>query len=115
MQDYHKLLVWKRAMAFVSHTYRLTKLFPDDERFGLTSQYRRAAVSIVANIVEGRGKQSDKDFRRFLYISNGSLNECQCFLEIAKELVYINDDQFEFMYNKTKEIGYLLSKLIKAL
>lgn len=102
-------------MEFVSLTYRLTKLFPDDERFGLTSQYRRAAVSIVANIFEGRGKNSDKDFRRFLFISNGSLNECQCFLEIPRELRYIDDEQFEFMYNKTKEIGYLLFKLTKAL
>jgi len=76
MQDYHNLLVWKRSLEFVTLVYRLVKLFPPDELYGLTSQLRRATVSVMANIAEGRGKASDKDFLRFLYISNGSLNEC---------------------------------------
>jgi len=64
MQDYHNLLVWKRSLEFVKLVYKLTKLFPKDEIYGLTSQLRRSAVSVMANIVEGRGKNTDKDFWR---------------------------------------------------
>jgi four helix bundle protein len=115
MQDYHKLLVWERAMEFVKLVYRLTRHFPREELYGLTSQLRRAVVSVVANIVEGRGKSTDKDFLRFLYISKGSLNECQCFFEIAKELEFINDEQFNYIENKRGEVGYLLYKFMNTL
>lgn len=115
MQDYHDLLVWKEAFAFVKLIYRLASHFPKEEMFGITSQLRRAVVSVVANIVEGRGKNSDKDFLRFLYISKGSLNECQCYLELVLELKFINKEQFMFIDNKRKQVGYLLFKLIKSL
>jgi len=115
MQDYHDLLVWKKSLDFVCLVYRLAKYFPNDEIYGLISQLRRAAVSILANIVEGRGKPTDKDFLRFLYISNGSLNECQCYFELARKLEYINDVQFNYIFNKSKEIGFLLFKLIKTI
>lgn len=115
MQDYHGLLVWKRAMEFVKLVYRLSKHFPREELFGLISQLRRAAVSVLANIVEGRGKPTDKDFIRFLYISKGSLNECQCYFELAFELEYITNEQFVFIENKRGEVGYLLFQLIKQL
>lgn len=115
MQDYHNLVVWEKGMGFVKLVYRLTRLFPRDEMYGLTSQLRRAAVSVVGNIVEGRGKSSDKDFVRFLYISKGSLNESQCYLEIAKELNFITDEQFKFIEKKRGEVGFLLYRLIKSL
>jgi len=115
MQDYHNLLVWKRSLEFVKLVYKLAKLFPSDEIYALTSQLRRSAVSILANIVEGRGKPTDKDFLKFLYISNGSLNECQCYFELALELEYINKEQFDFIYNKSKEIGFLLYKFINSI
>lgn len=115
MQDYHDLLVWKEAFAFVKLIYRLSSHFPKEEMFGITSQLGRAVVSVVANIVEGRGKNSDKDFLRFLYISKGSLNECQCYLELVLELKFINKEQFMFIDNKRKQVGYLLFKLIKSL
>ena len=115
MQDYHNLLVWKRALGFVKLVYRLTKLFPKDEMYGMVSQLRRAAVSVLANIAEGRGKSSDKDFARFLYISKGSLNECQCYFELAKELEYINEEQFNYIENKRGEVGYLLHRLITSI
>lgn len=102
-------------MEFVKLTYRLTSHFPKEEIYGITSQLRRASVSIVANIVEGRGKSTDKDFLRFLYIANGSTNECQCFFEIAKELDYINKEQFIYIERKRGEVGFLLYKLIKSL
>jgi len=73
MQDYHDLLVWSKSLEFVKLVYKLTNLFPKEEIYGLTSQLRRAAVSVLANIVEGRGKSTDKDFLKFLYISKGSL------------------------------------------
>lgn len=115
MQDYHNLLVWKKSLEFVKLVYRLVKLFPEDELYNLISQLRRAVISILANIVEGRGKSTDKDFLKFLYIANGSLNECQCYFELARELHYIFQKQFDFIYQKSKEIGYLLYKLIKSL
>ncbi|MDD2656347.1 MAG: four helix bundle protein [Patescibacteria group bacterium] len=115
MQDYHNLKLWKESLEFVKLVYRLVKLFPQDELYGLTSQLRRAAVSVMANVVEGRGKPTDKDFLKFLYISNGSLNECQCYFELAIELDYINKEQFDFIYKKSKEVGFLLYKLITSL
>src|SRR3989339_646804 len=100
MHDYHNLLVWKRTLEFVKLVYRLVKLFPRDELYGLVSQLRRAVVSVLANIVEGRGKPTDKDFLKFLYISNGSLNECQCYFELAKELEFISQIQFDYIQKK---------------
>ena len=102
-------------MEFVKLVYRLTKLFPKDELYGLISQLRRAAVSVVANIVEGRGKPTDRDFVRYLYIAKGSLNECQLYFELTKELEFINQEQFEYIENKRGEVGYLLYQLIKSL
>lgn len=115
MHDYHNLLVWKRSLEFVKLAYRLVKLFPANEMYGLVSQLRRAAVSVLANIVEGRGKPTDKDFIRYLYISISSLNECQCYLELSLELTYISQGQFDFIYKKSKELSYLLFRLIRKL
>jgi four helix bundle protein len=115
MHDYHKLIIWKRALEFVQLVYRFTKLFPDDERYGLTSQFRRAAVSVLANIVEGRGKPTDKDFLKFLYIAKGSLDECQCYIELALALQYCSSTQSEYIEKKRSEVGYLLYKLIQSL
>lgn len=115
MQDYHDLVVWKRGKEFVVLVYRLTKLFPKEEIYGLISQLKRAAVSVLANIVEGRGKATDKDFLKFLYIAKGSLNECQLYFELTKELEFINQEQFNFIEKKRGEVGFLLYKLIKSL
>lgn len=115
MQDYHDLLIWSKSLEFVKLVYKLTNLFPKEEIYGLTSQLRSAAVSVLANIVEGRGKSTDKDFLKFLYISKGSLNECQCYFELSKELDFIKIDQFDYIENKRGEVGFLLFKLIKSL
>lgn len=115
MQDYHDLLVWKRGMELVVLVYRLTRLFPKEELYGLISQLKRATVSVLANIVEGRGKATDKDFLKFLYIAKGSLNECQLYFELAKELEFINQEQLDFIEKKRGEVGFLLYKLIKSL
>ena len=115
MQDYHNLVVWKRAFEFVLLVYRLTKKFPKEELFGLTSQLRRAAVSVMANIVEGRGKFTVKDFIHYLYSSKGSLNECQCYIELAEGLTYITKDESVVVIKKVNEVGYLLNQLIETL
>lgn len=115
MQDYHNLLVWKKAVEFTKDVYKISKNFPTEEMYGLTSQLRRAVVSIIGNIVEGRGKATDKDFLRFLYIAKGSLNECQCYLELALELNFITKDQLTKIETKRGEVGFLLYKLILSL
>ncbi len=115
MQDYHDLLVWKRSVEFVKLVYTLTNYFPKDELCGMTSQLKRSSTSVVANIVEGRGKRTDKDFLRFLYIANGSLDESRCFLELSLDLEFINREQFDFIDKKRSEVGYLLYKLISSI
>ena len=115
MHDYHKLIVWQRSFEFAKLVYLKTKGFPREELCGVTSQLRRAATSVAANIVEGRGKNSEKEFCRFLYISNGSLNECEFFLELSYSLSYLEKESFELLVSKKREVGYLLNQLIKRL
>jgi four helix bundle protein len=100
-------------MTLVSHIYELTMVFPNDEKFGLTSQLRRAAVSVPSNIAEGSGRGSDKDFCRFLYLARGSLTEIETQLLIAQQLGYcvINNDIDELM----QQVFAMLNKLIQRL
>ena len=97
MQDfyYRKLLVYQHAMMLLEDVYHLTKQFPSSELHGLTNQIQRAAVSIPSNIAEGMGRFSIKDRIRFIDISNGSLMEVMCQLEIAQRLGYISEDDFK--------------------
>lgn len=83
-RKYQQLIVWQKAMILVNHIYELTMVFPNDEKFGLTSQLRRAAVIVPSNIAEGSGRGSDKDFCRFLYHARGSLTEIETQLLIAQ-------------------------------
>ncbi|WP_439181610.1 four helix bundle protein [Carboxylicivirga taeanensis] len=86
MKTFRELLVWQKSMDFVTEAYNVTAGFPDDEKFGLTNQLRRASVSIPSNIAEGFGRKSDGDFSRFLSIALGSSFEVQTQLEIAKNV-----------------------------
>lgn len=99
-------------MTFVTDIYRLTEDFPGEEKFGLTTQIRRAAVSIPSNIAEGAARNSKKEFAQFLYISLGSLSEVETQLEIARNLNYI--DQLEKYTETMDEIRKLLIGLIKS-
>jgi len=112
-RKYQQLIVWQKAMVLVSHIYELTMVFPDNEKFGLTSQLRRAAVSVPSNIAEGSGRGSDKDFCRFLYHARGSLTEIETQLLIAQQLGYcvINNDIDEL----TQQVFAMLNKLIQRL
>ena len=88
-RSYRDLLVWQKAIVLVRDVYVLTRRFPDDERFGLTSQVRRAAVSVPSNIAEGQARQHRKEFRQFLHVALGSLAELDTQLIIARELGYV--------------------------
>ncbi|MHA6247328.1 four helix bundle protein [Pontibacter sp. CAU 1760] len=90
MKDYKGLDVWKKSRELASQVYSITKLFPKEEIFGLTSQMRRAAVSVASNIAEGCGRQHAKDAIQFFYIGRGSLYELETQLYIATDLNYLN-------------------------
>jgi four helix bundle protein len=87
-KKFEDLIVWQKAHAFVLEVYRFTQVFPKQEAFGLTSQFRRAAVSIPANIAEGFVKKSVKDKGRFFNIAQGSLEECRYYLILVEDLKY---------------------------
>ncbi|MGY5322046.1 four helix bundle protein [Vreelandella aquamarina] len=91
MRKHQELRVWQQTMDLVEHVYTLTKTFPDDEKFGLTSQMRRCAVSVPSNIAEGAARGSTQEFIRFLYISQGSLSELETQVLIAQRLKYLQD------------------------
>jgi four helix bundle protein len=110
VKSHRDLLVWKKAIDLVEELYKLTDNFPKSELYGLTSQIRRAAVSIPSNIAEGAGRNSNKEFMHFLYIALGSLSEVETQLIIAKRLDYIDD----IRENKLSEIRRMLLGLIKA-
>lgn len=114
-QDTSKLIVWQRAHELVLRIYDITKSFPKDEQFGLTSQIRRAAVSIPSNIVEGKARGSNKDYNRFLMMARGSLEEVKYQMLLAKDLKYIDEESYRELLNLALETGRLLAGLIKKL
>ena len=93
MADFKRLAAWKSSHELVLNIYRQTAAFPRHEMFGLTSQMRRAAISVPANIAEGRGRDTDRDFARFITMSLGSVNELEYFLILAKDLGYQDSPQ----------------------
>lgn len=96
---FQRVIAWQKAHEFVLLVYSISRYFPEDERFGLTSQLRRAAVSIEANIAEGYKKTSRADKLRFFNIAQGSLEECRDYHILAKDLDYINEEEFEQLKN----------------
>ena len=115
MKTYREIICWQKAITLVKSIYELTNSFPHSEQFGLTSQLRRASVSIPSNIAEGFGRGSNKDFRRFLDIARGSLFELQTQLYIAKELEYINKELFDNTFEQSREVERILIGFIKSL
>jgi four helix bundle protein len=108
MRPHEKLDVWKKAVEFVVTIYRDTKNFPTEEKYGLTSQIRRAAVSIPANIAEGSARQSTKEFLNFLSIAQGSSSELETELLIAQKLNYISLENYVELKNEAESIGRML-------
>jgi four helix bundle protein len=108
---FHKLQVWHLAKELVKSTYQLTKGFPSEERFGLASQINRAAISVASNLAEGSGRVSRKDQAHFTQLSYGSLMELACQLEIAKDLNFIAESDFQSICAPIKSIAEKLSAL----
>ena len=115
MNSYRDLIVWQKSMNLVTLLYQLTKQFPDDEKFGLTSQIKRSSVSIPSNIAEGYGRSSRKEYVRFLEIARGSLYEFQTQLEIATNLNFIDIVATKEIFELGIEVEKMLNSLIKKL
>ncbi|KIA94003.1 four helix bundle protein [Flavobacterium sp. KMS] len=115
MSNFKKLLIWQKSMSLITKIYISTNNFPKEEVFGLTSQIRRSSISIPSNIAEGFGRESNKDFLRFLNISIGSLFEMQTQLEIAKNIAYLNEDEFNNLYEDSREVERMLVSFINKL
>ncbi|WP_026713921.1 four helix bundle protein [Flavobacterium daejeonense] len=115
MSTFRDLLIWQKSMTLITQIYQSTNQFPKEEIFGLTSQIRRSAISIPSNIAEGFGRESKQDFLRFLNISIGSLFELQTQLEIAKNINYLNENEFNNIFEDSREIERMLVSFIKKL
>ena len=114
-KSYRDLEVWQKAMELVVECYQITKSFPKNEVFGLAGQLQRAAVSVPANIAEGRARQHTKEFLQSLSIAYGSLAELETHIDIAKRLGYIRVETAVEMIDKTSTIGRMLNGLRKSL
>jgi four helix bundle protein len=115
MFTFEKLDVWQKAIDFADLVYNYTRNFPADERFGLTNQMRRAAVSISSNIAEGTSRMSQTDFARFIEIATGSVFEVVSQSFIGRRQGFLNEENFRAMYSAADEIGRMLSGLRKSL
>ncbi|WP_296149702.1 four helix bundle protein [uncultured Flavobacterium sp.] len=113
MSHFRTLLIWQKSMTLVTSVYQITKSFPKEELFGLTSQLRRCSISIPSNIAEGSGRESNKEYVRFLNISVGSLFELQTQLEIAKNIDYLTQEQFNKQYEDSRQLERMLISFIK--
>jgi len=114
VKRYSELIAWQKAIDLVEEVYKITKEFPREEVYGLTSQLRRAAVSVPSNIAEGQ-MRSSRDFVRFLSIAHGSLSEVETQLFIAQRLGYVNSEQAVNLGVMTAEVGRLINGLSKSI
>lgn len=112
--NFENLRTYNEALVFVELIYLLTKSWPKDEQFGLTSQFRRAAVSIMLNIAEGSSR-TKKDFRHFIDLSRGSIYECVAILQLAVKLGYISSEQYSNQYKTLQQIAKMIQGLKRSL
>jgi four helix bundle protein len=115
MFNFEKLEVWRKAIEFADQIYIVTRSFPENERFGLTNQMRRAAVSISSNIAEGSSRSSKSDFARFVQIAAGSVFEVVSQATIARKQGFIAEQTFSRLYSAAEEQSKMLSGLKKSL
>jgi four helix bundle protein len=113
MQNFRDLLLWQEAHKFTLKIYEATKKFPKEETFGVTSQLRRATVSIPCNISEGCGRYTPKDFANFLQIALGSTNETDYLMLLAKDLNYLTESQYDDLYERINKIRAMNINLIE--
>ena len=115
LKSFQELDAWRKAHSLALDIYGATRSFPQDERFGLVSQFRRAVVSVPANIAEGFGRRSTKDFVRYLEIASGSLEETRYFLILSRDLEYLESKDYSRLNDKCDEVGRLLGGLAQSL
>ncbi len=115
MRDYKKFTVWEKAHQLTLDIYKTVSSFPKDELFGLTSQMKRSSSSIPTNIAEGCGRNSDKDFCRFLYFAFGSANELEYQLFLSMELSFLENENGQILLKQIEEIKKMLNGLITKL
>jgi four helix bundle protein len=115
MSNFQDLRVWQQSMTLAELTYSITKTFPENERFGMVSQMRRAAVSVASNIAEGKGHRSDKEFLHFLFHARGSLYELQTQVLLASKIKYLTDTHLKEMMENITTVASSLTGLINSL
>jgi four helix bundle protein len=115
MNDFRELIIWQKAMDMIVDIYKISAKFPSEERYGLTSQIRRAVISVPSNIAEGFGRKTTSDFIHFLHISRGSLYEFQTQLEVSLRLSFISKNEADELLVKAKEIEKMINSLILSL
>ncbi len=111
MQAFRDLKVWKRSYELSLQVYETTRSMPSEERFGLTSQLRRAAVSVIANVAEGAHRQGSLDYARFLNLAQGSVSELECLLLLCRDLSYLSSTRVAQLIEETDGVGRMLSRL----
>ena len=112
---FEDVIAWQKARVFINHVYHITKEFPPEEKFGLTSQFQRAAVSIAANIAEGYKRMGKDDKLRFYNYSQGSLEECRCYIYLANDFSYISSAEAEKMIDEIEETSKIPNSYIIAI
>lgn len=115
IQSYQDLLVWQAGMILAEACYRATKEYPREEMFGLTSQIRRAAASIPANIAEGHGRENSGSFVQFLRVAQGSTKELEMHLLLSKRVGILGKDSLQALLGQCEEIGKMLRALIRSI
>lgn len=115
MEDFKDLKVWTKAHELTLAVYRSTRTFPKEEMYGLTSQLRRAAASIGANIAEGCGRRSDPEMKRFCQIARGSASEVEYHLLLSKDLQFLPSNEFKDLEGKVHEVQHMLASLVQRL
>jgi len=115
MHNFKELKVWQKSIDLTTEIYSITKNFPADEKYGLTSQIRRAAVSVPSNIAEGAGRKSNKEFRHFLSISLGSVFELETQVIVASRLNFISEANFSDIQSRISEIQKMVFSLEKSI
>lgn len=115
MGNYRRLAVWKQAHGLVLEIYRSTNGFPVQERYGLTAQLRRSAVSIASNIAEGSGRLSDREHARYLRIARGSTCELECQLLVCRDLRLVESEAWKILDDQCQQLSKMLSGLIRSL
>lgn len=112
---FEDVIAWQKARVFIKHVYSVTQDFPSAEKYGLTSQFQRAAVSIAANIAEGYKRMGKDDKLRFYNYSQGSLEECRCYIYLSMDFSYISTDEANKMIEEIEETSKILNSYIIAI